>query len=55
MEGFERVEVKKVAGPIEGGGAVFLGNDKKTFVIFVGIFEATVSAGLAAVRSPIAL
>ncbi len=41
MEGFERVEVKKVAGPIEGGAAVFLGNEKKTFVIFVGIFEAT--------------
>lgn len=41
MEGFERVEVKKVAGPIEGGAAVFLGNERKTFVIFVGIFEAT--------------
>lgn len=37
----ERFEVKKVAGPIEGGAAVFLVGRKKAFVVFVGLFEAT--------------
>ncbi len=36
----EVVKVKKVAGPIDGGAAVFLGNERKTFVIFVGLYEA---------------
>lgn len=40
MNDAEVVKVKKVAGPIDGGAAVFLGNDKKTFVIYVGLFEA---------------
>ncbi|MBI4612694.1 MAG: bifunctional nuclease family protein [Planctomycetes bacterium] len=40
MSDLEIVRVKKVAGPIDGGAAIFLGNDKKTFVIFVGLFEA---------------
>lgn len=42
MDGdMEKCEVKKVAGPIEGGAAIFLGNAKKTFMIFVGLFEAS--------------
>ena len=40
MEDLEVVQVKKVAGPIQGGAAIFLGNEKKTFVIYVGIYEA---------------
>ena len=41
-ENLVRVDVKRVAGPIEGAGAaVFLGNETKTFVIFVGLFEAS--------------
>ena len=40
MEDLEVVQVKKVAGPTQGGAAVFLGNDEKTFVIYVGIYEA---------------
>ena len=41
MEDLVQVEVKKVAGPIDHGAAIFLGDEKKTFVIFVGLFEAT--------------
>lgn len=38
----ERVEVQRVAAALEGGGAaIFLGNEKKTFIIYVGIYEAT--------------
>ncbi len=37
----EKFEVKKVAGPIEGGAAVFLASKSKAFVVFVGLFEAT--------------
>ncbi len=37
----QQFTVKKIAGPIEGGAAVFLGNEHKTFVIFVGWYEAT--------------
>jgi hypothetical protein len=37
----EKFEVKKVAGPIEGGAAVFLANPSRAFVVFVGLFEAT--------------
>lgn len=37
----EKFEVKKVAGPIEGGAAVFLASKRKAFVVFVGLFEAT--------------
>lgn len=36
-----KFEVKKVAGPIDGGAAVFLASPKKAFVVFVGLFEAT--------------
>ena len=41
MADMEKFEVKKVAGPIDGGAAVFLANKNKAFVIFVGINEAT--------------
>lgn len=37
----QKFEVRKVAGPIEGGAAVFLANEHKAFVVFVGLFEAT--------------
>lgn len=37
----EKFEVKKVAGPIEGGAAIFLASKTKAFVVFVGLFEAT--------------
>ncbi len=32
--------IKKIAGPTEGGAAIFLENEVKTFVIFVGWMEA---------------
>ncbi|MEM7235744.1 MAG: bifunctional nuclease domain-containing protein, partial [Planctomycetota bacterium] len=35
-----KVEIKKVIGPTPSGAAVLLGNDVKTFVVFVGFFEA---------------
>ena len=41
MSDMEKFEVKKVAGPIEGGAAIFLANKSKAFVVFVGLFEAT--------------
>jgi bifunctional DNase/RNase len=41
LPGMEKFEVKKVAGPIEGGAAVFLVGRTKAFVVFVGLFEAT--------------
>ncbi len=34
------VEIKKVVGPTPNGAAVLLGNDEKTFVIFIGFYEA---------------
>lgn len=37
----QKFEVKKVAGPIEGGAAIFLASKDKAFVVFVGLFEAT--------------
>lgn len=41
MEHLEKCEVKKVLGPLEGGAAIFLGNKKKTFVVYVGLYEAS--------------
>jgi uncharacterized protein len=35
----EKVQIKKVIGPTEHGVAVLLGNEKKTFVIFIGLNE----------------
>jgi bifunctional DNase/RNase len=40
-EEMQKFEVKRVAGPFEGGAAIFLGNENKTFLVFVGLFEAT--------------
>lgn len=35
----EKVQIKKVIGPTDHGVAVLLGNEKKTFVIFIGLNE----------------
>ena len=34
-----KVEIKRVIGPTQAGAAVLLGNDEKTFVIFIGLPE----------------
>ena len=34
------VQIKRIIGPTPNGAAVLLGNDEKTFVIFVGFYEA---------------
>jgi len=34
------VQIKRIIGPTPNGAAVLLGNDQKTFVIFVGFYEA---------------
>jgi bifunctional DNase/RNase len=34
------VEIQRVIGPTPNGAAVLLGNDEKTFVIFIGFYEA---------------
>lgn len=36
----EKVKIKRIIGPTPSGAAVLLGNDKKTFVVFVGFYEA---------------
>ncbi len=36
----EKVKIKRIIGPTPSGAAVLLGNDKKTFVIFIGFYEA---------------
>ena len=38
-EKLHRVRIKKVLGPTQTGTAVLLGNDEKTFVMFIGIYE----------------
>lgn len=40
MEQLEKVKIKRVIGPTPSGAAVLLGNEKKTFVVFVGFYEA---------------
>jgi hypothetical protein len=37
---FHKVKIKRIIGPTPNGAAVLLGNDKKTFVVFVGFYEA---------------
>jgi bifunctional DNase/RNase len=37
----QKVEIQKVIGPTGGGAAILLGNEQKTFVIFIGFYEAT--------------
>lgn len=39
-EALRKVSIKRVVGPTPNGAAVFLGNDEKTFVIFIGYYEA---------------
>ena len=39
-EGLEKVEIKKVIGPTSAGAAILLGNEAKTFVVFIGFHEA---------------
>jgi hypothetical protein len=36
----EKVKIKRIIGPTPSGAAVLLGNDVKTFVVFVGFYEA---------------
>jgi bifunctional DNase/RNase len=36
----EKVKIRRVIGPTPSGAAILLGNDKKTFVVFVGFYEA---------------
>ncbi|MCZ6793875.1 MAG: bifunctional nuclease family protein [Planctomycetota bacterium] len=35
-----KVDIKRVIGPTPSGAAVLLGNEQKTFVVFVGFYEA---------------
>ena len=34
-----KIRIKKVLGPTQTGTAVLLGNEKKTFVMFIGLYE----------------
>ena len=36
----EKVKIRRIIGPTRSGAAVLLGNDKKTFMVFVGLYEA---------------
>jgi bifunctional DNase/RNase len=38
-ESLHKIRIKKVLGPTNTGTAVLLGNDEKTFVMFIGIYE----------------
>lgn len=38
-EQLHKVTIKKVLGPINAGTAVLLGNEQKTFVMFIGTYE----------------
>lgn len=38
-EELHKIRIKKVLGPTQTGTAVLLGNDKKTFVMFIGLYE----------------
>lgn len=40
MEDLVAVEIQKVIGPTAAGAAVLLGNDAKSFVVFIGMNEA---------------
>ncbi len=39
QESLEKLRIKNVIGPTSNGTAVLLGNDEKTFVMFVGLYE----------------
>lgn len=36
----EEVKIRRIIGPTPSGAAILLGNEKKTFVVFVGFYEA---------------
>jgi len=36
----EKVKIRRIIGPTPSGAAILLGNDRKTFVVFVGFYEA---------------
>lgn len=38
-EALNKIRIKKVLGPINAGTAVLLGNEDKTFVMFIGTYE----------------
>lgn len=38
-ERLHKIRIKKILGPTNTGTAVLLGNDEKTFVMFIGIYE----------------
>lgn len=40
MEELEKVTIRRIIGPTPQGAAVLVGNDKKTFAVFVGPYEA---------------
>jgi bifunctional DNase/RNase len=39
VEELVKIRIKKVLGPTQTGTAVLLGNDQKTFVMFIGLYE----------------
>ncbi|HAK96717.1 MAG TPA: hypothetical protein DCM87_17420 [Planctomycetes bacterium] len=40
MEELEKVSIRRIIGPTPQGAAVLVGNEKKTFAVFVGPYEA---------------
>ncbi len=40
MEELEKVTIQRIIGPTAHGAAVLVGNEKKTFAVFVGPYEA---------------
>ncbi len=40
MEELEKVTIRRIIGPTPQGAAVLVGNEKKTFAVFVGPYEA---------------
>ena len=40
LEDLVEVEIQKVIGPVAAGAAVLLGNDEKSFVVYIGVVEA---------------
>jgi uncharacterized protein len=40
VEELEKVAIKRIIGPTPQGAAVLVGNEKKTFAVFVGPYEA---------------
>lgn len=39
MKGFEKIRIRRVLPPMGNGTAVHLGNTRKTFVMYVGLYE----------------